>query len=313
MNTNDVNKMLIQAGQALARNDKKNAVKIIFNILNNDINNGPAWKFLYRVLESKLPFGEFQAAVTKKYFPNQYHLLSENRADNQINSVVPSRQETPKVVIPNLEVNPAAIQITSAPQTSPINCAYCGKPVLQEGQFCSNCGNPINPEKEILSSFTSATSSIPKPPLDLPQQTTQNDQCPDLKQSNSIDENKTSILESTSKKRGCRLTTYLLYLMIGNSLKGFYLVFVDPTTQSQQKSELFLFYSIFIVSIIGVWKWKRWGVYVYVGMLILFVFIIAGVATPGVEIIGVGVISVFMFLEVALFIFLVRPIWHQMD
>jgi len=75
MNTNDVNELLSQAEEAIANNDKKNAGKILYQILDQNINNDYAWKLLYQVFESRLTFKEFQADLAKRYFSSQSHLL----------------------------------------------------------------------------------------------------------------------------------------------------------------------------------------------------------------------------------------------
>jgi len=169
MNTNDVNEMLFQAELALKTNDKKDAAKILSQILIKDINNDPAWKLLYQLYESKQPFEEFQTTLAKKYFPNHLHLLVQKK-DTPPANIAPPRQEIPGVISPILAAKSVPIH-SSELQTPTIKCTYCGKLVFKESKFCAYCGNPINSDTDRIIAKHPAITSIPETSPNQPQKT----------------------------------------------------------------------------------------------------------------------------------------------
>jgi hypothetical protein len=124
--------------------------------------------------------------------------------------------------------------------------------------------------------------------------------------------NKMTTVESTERKRGGCLTAFLILMLIGNPLAGLYYLLAGSTVRQSLPTlpewaipVLGLLALANFVFAIAIWKWKRWGVYGFVGSsLVAFL----------VNLIGIGIlVALFGLVGVVILAFLLRPIWHQMD
>jgi hypothetical protein len=56
---------------------------------------------------------------------------------------------------------------------------------------------------------------------------------------------------------------------------------------------------------IAIWKWKKWGMYGFVGSAVVAFLV---------NLIGIGILgSLFGLVGLAILAFLLRPVWNQMD
>lgn len=123
-------------------------------------------------------------------------------------------------------------------------------------------------------------------------------------------------VESTEKKRGGCLTAYLILMLIANPLIGLYYLLAGSTVRQSHPTlpewaipVLGLLSFANFAFAIGVWKWKRWGVYGFVGSaLVAFLF---NVMSGEILVVLGGLVGVVILAFVLAF--LIRPVWHQMD
>lgn len=114
-----------------------------------------------------------------------------------------------------------------------------------------------------------------------------------------------------SKRSGC-LTAFLILMLIVNPLTGLYYLFAGSTLKQSLPTLPGWFIPVMAVlsilifaTAIGIWKWKRWGVYG---------FVVTSMAIFAVNTIVIGVFnSSFGLIGVVILLFLIRPVWQQMD
>ena len=119
-------------------------------------------------------------------------------------------------------------------------------------------------------------------------------------------------LESTERRRGGCLTAFLILMLIANTLTGLYYLLAGstvrqslPTVPAWAIPVLGLFALANFVFAIATWKWKRWGMYGFVGSAVV-IFLV--------NMISVGILAALLGLVgVAILAFLLRPVWSQMD
>lgn len=118
-------------------------------------------------------------------------------------------------------------------------------------------------------------------------------------------------VESTERKRGGCLTAFLVLMLIANPLTGLYYLFAGSTVRQALPSMpgwvipvLALFALANFVFALGMWNWKKWGVYGFAASsLLIFV----------VNVIAIGFVPALLGLVgLVILAFLVRPVWNQM-
>lgn len=114
------------------------------------------------------------------------------------------------------------------------------------------------------------------------------------------------------EKRGGCLTTFLVLMIIFNSLTTiFYLVANENTLKLPQNVPSWTIYLFSIFGILNtvfailVWKWKKIGVYGF----ILSALVIFGINMSN----GVGFTSFIGLLGPAILVLLVKPVWQHLD
>lgn len=117
-------------------------------------------------------------------------------------------------------------------------------------------------------------------------------------------------MEATPNRGGC-LTTFLILMFIANPVAGLYYLFAGSTVTQTVPNfpgwgiPLFVALSFAnLVFAIGIWRWKRWGVYGFV--------VSAGVAFV-VNLLASGILPALAgLLGLAILGFLLRDAWGQM-
>lgn len=114
------------------------------------------------------------------------------------------------------------------------------------------------------------------------------------------------------RKRGGCLTAFLILALVVNPLLGLYYL-VQGATISQMLPNVptWIIPVLGVLSlvnfgfIIAIWRWKKWGVYGFVGLTAIVLVI--NLLTIGITAIPAGVLSL------AVLGFLLRPVWDDMD
>lgn len=114
------------------------------------------------------------------------------------------------------------------------------------------------------------------------------------------------------RKRGGCLTAFLVVMLIGNPLTAiYYLVAGGRVVDALPGMPAWIIPVFIVVSVantvfaVGVWLWKRWGVF-GIGVSYIVVLIInVGIGLPFNALLGL--------VGIAILIFLVRPVWGQME
>jgi hypothetical protein len=117
----------------------------------------------------------------------------------------------------------------------------------------------------------------------------------------------------TVPKRGGCLTAFLVVMFVINPLVAIYYLFAGGTVLAAYPGApawtipvLIVFSLINTGLAIGIWNWKRWGVYGF-GVAVIGIFIVNMA-------IGVPILSALSgFVGLIIMIFLVRPVWEHMD
>lgn len=139
-----------------------------------------------------------------------------------------------------------------------------------------------------------------------------------------------SVGESQPRKRGGCLTVFLVVVLVANLWGGFSTLFAGSTARdgfppglARMAGLLSLANCVFVV---GIWKWKRWGVYGFVASVLV---------AAAINMVGFGVLEAlpageplaFVLLikafQIALslsglvglviLLVLIRPVWAQME
>jgi hypothetical protein len=117
---------------------------------------------------------------------------------------------------------------------------------------------------------------------------------------------------SEERKRGGCLTAFLILMAIANPLTGLYYLFAGSAVQ--QALPTILSWVIPVLGLLalanfafalGMWNWKRWGVYGFVASTAI-VFLLNAIT--------ISVLAALLgLIGVAILILLVRPIWSEME
>jgi len=114
---------------------------------------------------------------------------------------------------------------------------------------------------------------------------------------------KVAIKKSRQIERGSGLTIWLALLVI-QSILGIILT-LDLTNRPEDPSRPYLLAALFILSIaklvgvLGIWLWKRWGLYAYAGAVL-------GIGIIGLALTGTALMVFYELLPVAITGWLVR-------
>jgi hypothetical protein len=112
-----------------------------------------------------------------------------------------------------------------------------------------------------------------------------------------------AVEKSQQVERGIGLTIWLALLVIQSAL-GIYLI-LDLNNRPDDPSRPYLLAALFILSaakligVLGIWLWKRWGLYTYAVSVI-------GMAIIGLMLTGTGLMIFYELLPVAITGWLVR-------
>lgn len=127
---------------------------------------------------------------------------------------------------------------------------------------------------------------------------------------NTQQENKISTMKSTDRKRGGCLTVWLCLLLTTPIL-----ILYMNTSSTIRKSQvimpgtdipiIWILWFAYFVFAIGIWKWKKWGVYGFV--MTYFVSFLINILSSGI------LSSLLGLIGPVIFFILIRPVWHQMD
>ncbi|RPI94448.1 MAG: hypothetical protein EHM40_06515 [Chloroflexi bacterium] len=119
-------------------------------------------------------------------------------------------------------------------------------------------------------------------------------------------------VQPAERKRGGCLTAFLIAMLIINPLVGLYYLFAGstlretlPSLPEWRISVLTILALANFAFAIGIWNWKRWGVFGFAGSA-LVAFLINAIQFG-----FVGALS--GLIGVVLLAVLVVPIWNQMD
>lgn len=113
------------------------------------------------------------------------------------------------------------------------------------------------------------------------------------------------VVDETPKRSGC-LTAFLILAMIGNPI----LALLQWTMAGNLPSDVAslaiiggVLNAAGLVFVIGIWQWKRWGLYGYVGCmgLLILLNLITGQVLPALQ----------GFVPIALLIGLTQPVWKH--
>jgi hypothetical protein len=112
------------------------------------------------------------------------------------------------------------------------------------------------------------------------------------------------------RKRGGCLAAYLIVFMILFIVVGlsFLIIALSQTSGGSQILSLIIGLGAFagFVFLIAIWKWKKWGVLGLFGILILNILFSLIFPTRIVN-------AILAFIDLLIFVFLIRPVWHQME
>ncbi len=114
------------------------------------------------------------------------------------------------------------------------------------------------------------------------------------------------------RKRGGCLTAFLVIMLIANPLTAIsYLLNGEAFSRSLPDMPGWAIPALGVIALanfvcaIGLWQWKKWGMYGFAGLSLITVFVNA-------VSIGIG-LALFGLLGVVILGFLVRPVWNQME
>jgi len=157
---------------------------------------------------------------------------------------------------------------------SGLRCPDCKQPISDDDVICPHCG--VNLEE----------------PIEL----------------------ETPIIVASSPDRGVWLTIMLGLWFISNSVITIYYLI---TTLAGNQSISFLYSvwmilrgSVNVVSVVAIWKWKKWGVYGLLTTLVLGALI--DLIVIGNPVIYIGSI-IGVFVAAGILYLLLRRVWYQMD
>jgi hypothetical protein len=112
-----------------------------------------------------------------------------------------------------------------------------------------------------------------------------------------------AVEKSQPVERGIGLTIWLALLVIQSAL-GIYLI-LDLINRPADPSRPYLLAALFILSaaklvgVLGIWLWKRWGIYTYAGAVV-------GIAIIGLMLTGTALMVFYELLPVAITGWLLR-------
>ncbi len=115
--------------------------------------------------------------------------------------------------------------------------------------------------------------------------------------------NKAALKKPQQIERGMGLTIWLVLLVIQSAL-GIILI-LDLTNRPEDPSRPYLLAILFILSaaklagVLGIWLWKRWGLYAYAGAVL-------GIAIIGLILTGTALMIFYELLPVAITGWLLR-------
>ena len=113
-------------------------------------------------------------------------------------------------------------------------------------------------------------------------------------------------------KRGGWLTTFLILMFIGNPVSLIFLFAASLIKNLSKNSPIWVIPVLGVSSIIniicaiGIWKWKKWGVY---GLVITTLIVVATNISIGISINR----ALLGFIGLAIIIFLVNPLWKYFE
>jgi hypothetical protein len=112
-----------------------------------------------------------------------------------------------------------------------------------------------------------------------------------------------AVEKSQQAERGIGLTIWLALLVIQSAL-GIFLI-LDLNNRPDDPARPYLLAALFILSaaklvgVLGIWLWKRWGLYIYAGSVVV-------IAIIGLMLTGTGLMIFYELLPVAITGWLVR-------
>ncbi len=270
-----------QARKALQAGNKKSAAQLLHQLLKQDITDQTAWALLHQALAAQVPFKEFQTSFAQKYYPDQAFLLTFSQTEESSSPFL----DTP----PAAKAQDPFTNDTRSPFSAPdaIPPAFGPDP---DAAFPSN--SPFNgptPTSEAL--YTGPMD--PPPAMNEPS-----------KEEWEIDKNEPAPVPGAtfsprSKKkersRGGCLTAYLILSIISGVTGILATLFVlamlpwfkeqivlaakeapQLLVLNQFSSAIFigiLAYAILqLVVFIGIWQWKSWALYSFVGLALVGFF-----------------------------------------
>jgi hypothetical protein len=121
-----------------------------------------------------------------------------------------------------------------------------------------------------------------------------------------------STVGSTERKRGGCLTAFLILMLIANPLTGLYYLLAGSTVrESLPTLPEWAIPTLGVLALanfafaIGIWQWKKWGVYGFAGTSLVALVVNA---------ISIGIpAALFGLVGLGLLAYLVRPHWNQME
>ena len=114
---------------------------------------------------------------------------------------------------------------------------------------------------------------------------------------------KAAVKKPQQVERGTGLTIWLALLVIQSAL-GIILI-MDLTNRPEDPSRPYLLAALFVLSaakllgVLGIWLWKRWGLYAYAGAVV-------GIAIIGLALTGTALMIFYELLPVAITGWLLR-------
>ena len=119
-------------------------------------------------------------------------------------------------------------------------------------------------------------------------------------------------MEPVERKRGGCLTAWLILMLIANPLVALQYLAAGgairqnlPNLPAWALPVLALFAFANFAFAFAIWKWRRWGMYGFVGSSAIVFMINLAILGAGMALLGL--------LGVVLLAFLLRPVWNQMD
>lgn len=177
-------------------------------------------------------------------------------------------------------------------------CHICGVELSETANFCNQCGAKVidlggaAPIDQGVKQ-QEPKSSEPKPDYNFGEPAVDS-QAPSTAQENILEE----------RKQGGCLSTFLILAMLANLGFGILtLIMADDFGELSLVSALMNFAGFGFA--IAIWKWKKWGVYGYIGVIGITAFI--NLATGNYTAAAQGIIPI------VLLSLLVRPVWGQME